>query len=1024
MNKPYWIVHTALLCGLATSTLFAADEPVDFNRDIRPILSENCSHCHGPDAEARKADLRMDDEASTRKDLGGYAAIVPGDLEKSEAWHRMITDDPDEVMPPPDSKRSLTKKQIDLLKRWIEDGAKFEKHWAYEKPVRPEIPTEQNPVDHFAKERLEGTGLTPSAPASREAQIRRASLDLIGLPPSPDEVRAFVADQSPNAYEKLVDRLLASPRFGEHWARPWLDLARYADSNGFQADQIRDSWAYRDWVINALNANMPFDQFTIEQLAGDLLPNATVAQKIATGFHRTVTCNVEAGVHPEENRTNQVVDRVNTTATVWLGSTMECAQCHDHKYDPFSMQDYYGMLAYFNNTPLEVRNPSGKGVSFDFYGPKMDLPMNPDKEAEREKWSTKLASLEKERDAAVVKSTASRADWEKRIVASIKNAPTWEVLGITDFEGTGKETFKPMDDGSILVTGPVPDKTTYIVTAATKLSGIRAIKVELLADKSLNRSGPGRTKDGNPNVILNEIRLTIGEPGGKANPVDLTGGTADYIQPKWTPANAIDGDPKTGWGIAPEFGKDHWVYFETGGDNGIGKAGLENELTLTLDQNYGGGRVIGRLRISATTGQPGVENLDDDLTKILTKATGKRSKAEKKKLDDYFAKENPALKRIDQQIKQAEARLKSVEPDTTLVMIEMDEPRETHIMKRGNYLDTGDKVEAHTPEILHTAADNLPENRLGFAQWLMDPDNPLVARVTVNRWWARIFGRGIVRTAEDFGTQAEPPSHPRLLDWLAVEFAESGWDMKHILKTIVLSDTYRQDSRVTPEMLELDPDNQLLARGPRFRMSAEMIRDNALTVSGLLSDKMQGPPIMPFQPDGMWRQVGRNEPKWIEAKDENRWRRGIYIIWRRAAPYPSFVNFDGPDRSACVVQRPRTNTPLQALTLMNDPVYTEAALALADRVLTEKAGASVDDQINHAFRIVLNREPASGEVEHLKYLLSERLEKLEAESSLVADTITGASVVYKPKTRNQTELAAWYFVANVLLNLDEVVTKG
>ncbi|NNE91267.1 MAG: DUF1553 domain-containing protein [Verrucomicrobiales bacterium] len=997
---------------------------------MRPILSENCFHCHGPDAEARKADLRMDTEEATRADLGGYAAIVPGDLENSEAWLRIDTDDPDDVMPPPKSKRELTVKQKKLLKRWIESGGKFENHWAYEKPVRPKVPKAANAIDHFVRDRLTRENLNWSEQADARAVIRRASFDLIGLPPSIEEVETFEKEAKVDfdtAYEKLVERLLASPRFGEKWARPWLDLARYADSNGFQADQIRDSWAYRDWVISALNKNMPFDQFTIEQLAGDLLPNATLENQIATGFHRTVTCNVEAGVHPEENRTNQVVDRVNTTGTVWLGTTMECAQCHDHKYDPFTMKDYYGIFAYFNNTPLEVRNPSGKGVSFDFYGPKMDLPMSEDKEARRKTIAAQLEDLQAERKVVAATSKKERVKWESRLMDALKTSPEWQVLEIAEFKGSREETFQDLKDGSILVTGPIPDKSTYTVKVRTKLAGIRAIKIETLTHDSLPAKGPARGNGNKPNSIITEAKLAIGEPGGKSARVQLHSAAADFSQTGWPASGAIDGDAKTGWAINPQFGKDHWIILQTGeGERGIGKEGIENELTLTLDQNYGGERVIGRLRISVTTDEPGAEALDTDLMKILSKNEGKRSKAETKKLDDYFAKENPGLKVIDQKTKQAQAKLKAVTPDSTLVMIEMEEPRETFVMKRGNYLDTAEKVEARPPEILHPIDPNLPANRLGFAKWLMDADNPLVARVTVNRWWSQIFGLGIVRTVEDFGVQAEPPTHPELLDWLAVEFVESGWDMKHILKTIVMSETYRQSSRVTDEMLEIDPENRLLARGSRFRMSAEMIRDNILTVSGLLSTKMHGPPIMPYQPAGMWRQVGRNEPKWIEAKNENRWRRGIYVIWRRAAPYPSFVNFDGPDRSACVVQRPRTNTPLQALTLLNDPVYTEAALALADRVLTEKADAKIEDQIGHAFELVFNREPVSGEREHLKQVFESRLAKIGGDAKTADELIRGASSVYQPKSdpKWKRELAAWYFVANILLNLDEVVTKG
>jgi hypothetical protein len=745
------------LCCFLTCVVRAA-APVDFNRDIRPILSENCFHCHGPDADAREADLRLDTFEGATAAPGGHRPIVAGRPEQSEVYRRIVSEDEFERMPPPESKRTLSQRQKELIRDWIASGAEYAAHWAFIKPGRPAIPDVgaartrvRHPIDAFVIRRLQHENLTLSRPAAPHTLIRRVSLDLIGLPPSPAEATSFLEryeHDADAAYQALVDRLLSSERFGERWARPWLDLARYADSNGFQADQLRDSWAYRDWVIDALNANMPFDQFTVEQLAGDLLPNATTEQKIATGFHRTVTCNVEAGVHPEENRTNQVIDRVNTTGTVWLGVTMECVQCHNHKYDPFTMEDYYSLFAYFNNTPLEVELPSGKNdVSHDFIGPYMKLPPS--------------------------------------------------------------------------------------------------------------------------------------------------------------------------------------------------------------EQKSGG--------------------------------------------------------------------LKSVR---TLVMVEMDEPRQSHVLRRGNYLAPQQPVSPRTPAALHPLDAALPKNRLGLARWLVCEDNPLVARVTVNRWWAELFGRGIVTTLEDFGTQCEPPTHPELLDWLAVEFMESGWDMKHMLKLMVMSAAYRQDSCITAELLAKDADNKLYGRASRFRMDAERIRDNALAVSGLLSTKMYGRPVMPYQPPGVWRQVGRNEPKWVEAKNEDRWRRGIYIVYRRAAPYPSMVNFDAPDRGACLVKRPRTNTPLQALTLLNDPAYVEMALALADRILTESPQPETHARLAHAFQLVLARRPTDAESKYLAGFVERQLARFRAEPASAKNVVAGASRAYTPSHENRTELAAWFFISNILLNLDETITKG
>ncbi len=1002
---PSWIV---VACGLLASGSSFAGE-IDFNRDIRPILSENCFHCHGPDGETREADLRLDEQQASRDDLGGYAAVVPGDLEKSELWLRVAHSTGDELMPPPESNRKLSAKDKALLKQWIESGGDYAKHWAYEAPVKPE-----GTLDDFVKRKLDERGLTFSEKAEKWKLLRRVSLDLVGLPPTTEELRAFLEDESPDPYAKVVDRLLASPRFGEKWARSWLDLARYADSNGFQADQIRDSWAYRDWVINAFNSNMPFDQFTIEQLAGDLLPDATSDQKIATGFHRTVTCNVEAGVHPEENRTNQVIDRVNTTATVWLGSTLECSQCHDHKYDPFSMKDYYGIFAYFNNTPLEVEGKGG--VSFDFYGPKMDLPMEAEKMALRKKLQGERTKAVAARNKLKKSLEGEFVAWTKTAADQTKSTPQWKVLEIADFAGTGGETCTTNEDGSLLITGKIPDKTTYTFTAKIPQGKVAAVRLEMLADASLPAKGPGRGNGNRPNVIVAEFNATVGK-----KKIKWLGATADFSQTGWNVSQAIDGNLKKGWAIAPQFGKDHWAAFELP----VREVKPGEEWSFSIVQNYGLGRSIGRMRLSVSESPPADGELPDNIKKLLTKAEKKRTKKETALLRTHFEKEHTQMKAAAAELAKVDKDLAAVTPDTTLVMVEMEEPRETHVMKRGNYLSLGDQVTAATPELLHPIRSELPVNRLGFAKWLMDPANPLVARVTVNRWWAEIFGNGIVRTIEDFGTQSEPPTHPELLDWLAMEFVESGWDMKHVLKQMVTSQTYQQDSRVTDEMIENDPDNFYFARGPRFRLSAETIRDQSLVVGGMLSTKMGGKPIMPYQPDGLWRQVGRNEPKWLDAQDENRFRRGIYVVYRRAAPYPSFVNFDAPDRSSCVVGRPRTNTPLQALTLLNDPAYTEMALALANRVLTDRVDADLPKQIEYAYERVLSRPPETAEVEHLIYLFEQKKESFAKDPKTAEELIGGTqSILEISKDIPRENLAAWFYLGNILLNLDETVTKG
>ncbi len=1018
---PIYALFTCASFFTAITSIATAEDKIDFNQQIRPILSENCYHCHGQDAEGRKGDLRLDLEEEAKKAIDGHVAFHPQSRQKSKAWELMISDDADERMPPLKSKRTLTAKQIELLGKWIDEGAHYAPHWAYIPPHRDDSARGSQAIDHFVAQQLKKQQLTAQPPADRRSLLRRVSLDLSGLPPSPAEISSFLADKSDQAYEKTVGHLLASKHFGERWARPWLDAARYADSNGFQADQLRDSWAYRDWVIDALNANMPFDQFTIEQLAGDLLPNATLSQKIATGFHRTVTCNVEAGVHPEENRFNQVIDRVNTTGTVWLGTTLACVQCHDHKYDPFSMKDYYGIFSFFNNTPLEVENPSGKGVSFSFYGPKMDLPVATSITKKKSQLTAQIKKLQKNRSSLRADKNAGRQAWENKMRDALEHPPKWQSLKISQFKSTGDETVRILDDHSALITGRLPGTAHYEITCETQLSAITAFKLEALTHDELPGKGPGRGDEIRTNFILNKFEVRASDSNSPNEKViELVSAHADFSQKDWDVQNAIDGKAKTGWAIAPQFSKDHWAIFTTAKpyQTDITK------LTFTLDQNYGRGRTLGRVRLSALTGDPNTVDIPKQIAATLKLPKNNRSKKQTDELDAFYVKSNPLLKKIDAELNQKKKQLEALPNPSTLVMVEMDKTRETHVMKRGNYLSPAEIVTAATPNSLHPFKAGLPKNRLGFAKWLMDPANPLVARVTVNRWWAELFGQGLVSTIEDFGTQSTPPTHPQLLDWLAAEFMESGWDMKHMLKTIVMSDAYRRDSKLTDLLREKDLANRYYARGPRFRMSAEMIRDNALSVSGLLSTKMHGLPIMPYQPKGIWRQVGRNEPKWIEEKGENRFRRGVYVIWRRAAPYPSFVNFDAPDRSSCLVKRPRTNTPLQALTLMNDPAYVEIALALAGRIIRERPQPDISERIRHGFELVLGRQPKKQELNYLISVFQERSQRLKNDPKAAEEIIKNGAYIKLSTEVPATEMAAWFYIAGILLNLDETINKG
>ncbi|QGJ70827.1 Planctomycete cytochrome C [Planctomycetales bacterium 10988] len=998
---------------------------ISFEHDIQPLLRRHCYRCHGEKASEGGIRLSQKESALGTGD-SEMPLVVAGKPDESYLLTRLTDDSWGEVMPL--DAEPLSKDEIALLRTWIDQGAKWpeslatDRHWAYTKPTKHEPPQVQkkswiqNPIDNFVLSRLEEEGLKPSPQADKARLIRRASLSLTGLPPSVEEVEAFLQDDSPDAYEKVVDRLLKSKHFGERWARHWLDLARYADSNGYQADQLRDIWAYRDWVIRAFNEDLPYDEFTIEQLAGDLLPNATAPQKIATGFHRTTTCNVEAGVHPEENRVNQVFDRVNTTGTVFLGTTMECAQCHDHKYDPFSQKEYYQLFAYFNNTPLEVKQDAG--VQYDFVGPSMMLPLSEEQLTTYETLSLKKEKLEKVLEQKKTSQMKNYAKWREEVTAALKTNPAaWEAKKPESFQSNGGESHKILKDDSVLISGSLPDTSIYEVRFPGPLKSVLGFKLEALTHPDLPGTGPGRGDEERPNFVLNEFTVKVENEKGMAEPVELFSAEADFSQRKYDISQAIDGNRRTAWAIGPQFFKPHWATFRTEEPFEIAEG---ETLVIQLDQNFGRGRTIGRFRLSFLQGSPMTAGISEEVSKLLVKKK-KLSTKQENQVKKFYQNSNPELRDLFVEQTQLQREMDAIQPPTTLVMVEMEECRSTQVLNRGNYLDKGDEVQPDTPSILHSLDSDLPKNRLGLAKWLTSPDNPLIARVAVNRWWAEIFGQGIVRTPEDFGTQSEPPTHPELLDWLAVDFMENDWSLKALLKKIVMSSTFQQSSQVTPQKLRLDPENRLLSRGPRFRLPAEAIRDNALVISGLFSDEMYGPPIMPYQPDGIWKALGRNQPKWVTAIDNDRFRRGVYIVWKRAAPYPSLINFDAPDRASCTVQRPRTNTPLQALTLLNDPVYAEMALALAQRMMREAPEETQESRIIRGFQLCVARKPTAQEMEILKQVFANERQKLAKNPELVKQRIQNLLPRLRDPDLSEEELAAWFIVANVLLNLDEAM---
>ncbi|HVS35241.1 MAG TPA: PSD1 and planctomycete cytochrome C domain-containing protein [Gemmataceae bacterium] len=1004
------------LCGALAACILApaaraGDDPT-YNRDIRPILAENCFACHGPDAAARKAGLRLDQrDAAVNK-----GAIIPGDTDKSELVHRIFWDVPSKVMPPPRTKKTLTDKQKDLLKRWIAGGAEYQPHWAFIAPVRAEPPAVQdekwvrNPIDQFILARLEREGLHPSAEADRETLIRRLSLDLTGLPPTPAEVDAFVADQTPDAYEKLVDRLLAEDACGEHWARMWLDLARYGDSAGYANDPPRTIWLYRDYVIRSFNENKPFDQFTIEQIAGDLLPHPTDEQLIATAFHRNTMTNSEGGTSPEEFRNAAIIDRVNTTMTVWMGASIACCQCHDHKYDPLTNKEYFQLFAIFNNT--DDANRADETPMLTVY--------TDEQKTKRAKLETDIAAVEAKFQAKRPELAAGQAAWERDLAGPVE----WTVLTPDQLESASGATLTKQADGAVLASGTSPPMDTYTITVKSDLKHITGVRLEALTDASLPSKGPGRAG----NFVLSAFQLQA----DKAEQ-HFKSASADFEQQGFPVSAAIAGKGgDAGWAVSPQQGKDHTAVFVL--DRPI-DSHAPATLTFTLDHSSKYSQhILGKFRLSATSAKNPLGGIKppDDVRAALAVALEKRSDAQRNLIANYYAHEvAPELAAERTQLAVLKKQLGEIVAVTVPIMRELPagQRRKSHIEIRGNYLALGDEVSEGVPAVFPPLDPNTPHDRLALARWLVDPRNPLTARVLANRLWEQIFGIGIVRTSEEFGSQGELPEHPELLDWLATEMVRQKWDVKKFLKLLVTSATYRQSSRVTPDLRERDPDNRLLARGPRFRLSAEMVRDQALAVSGLLSRKMYGPSVKPPRPSSGLSAAFGGGLDWQTSAGEDRYRRALYTEWRRSSPYPSMSTFDAPNREVCTVRRLRTNTPLQALVTLNDPVYVEAAQALARRMaaVVPRSGdrattATAADKARFGFRLCVARSPRDAEVERLVKLYDDAHAEYARDKDKAVQLATNP-LGPVPAGMDPVDLAAWTTVANVLLNLDETLMK-
>jgi mono/diheme cytochrome c family protein len=1012
----------ALILVLASNAAaVAADSPpkVDFGRDIQPILSENCFFCHGPDEKNRQANLRLDTFAgATAGD-----AIVPGKSAESELLRRILSNEPSEVMPPPKAKRKLTAAQKALLARWIDGGAEYAKHWAFVAPVRPATPAASqtavihNPIDSFVVRRLTEEGLSQAPPASPEKLLRRVTLDLTGLPPTLEELDAFLEDPSDRAYNEAVDRLLGSPRFGERMVWEWLDAARYADTNGYQGDPTRPMWYWRDWAIDALNANLPFDRFTIEQLAGDLLPDPTRNQLIATGFHRNHMINGEGGRIAEESRVEYVQDRVETTGTVWMGLTLTCCRCHDHKYDSFTQKEYYQLAAYFNSLDESGANDAG-GLA----NPVLSMPS---RELEERIAGLTLESQAAERELEAVEKRIipGQSDWERSLTGEggRLREPRWSTLDPREMTTEQETTLTRLDDGSVRAEGKRPPADEYRLTCNTSLSHITALRLEALPDDALPAKGPGRAENGN--FVLSELTLDI---DGQAIPLEAL--SADFSQQGWDRLGAFDGNQSTGWAIHPETGKPHALVFSPKTPLTLEK---ERSLRFRLSFRYGTEHTLGRFRLSVTDEDRSlVTPMPAEIRDILAKDAGQRSAAELQALTRHYRETNAdyrvaARKRDDLRKTRDEAARQA---PRTMVMRDRLEPRETFVLEKGAYNVPRDKVEHGVPAVLSPLPANAPRNRLALAGWLISRENPLTARVTVNRLWQQFFGTGLVKSAEDFGVQGDKPSHPELLDWLAVEFmsptvsgdvTSPAWDTKHIVRLIVTSATYRQSSRVSQGMAERDPENRLLARGPRYRLPSWMLRDQALAISGLLVEKQGGPPVRGYQPPGVWEDATFGQIRYEPDHGESLYRRSLYTFWRRIVAPTVF--FDVANRQNCTVKSGRTNTPLHALVTLNDVTYVEAARALAERTL---AGTGRDDneRIDQLFRRCTARSPVPREQSRLLSRLSTLRAAFAADPENARRFVaTGES---KPDASVPvSELAAWTGIASLVLNLDETLSK-
>lgn len=1023
------VLLSLIYCG---SFLFAeetdsASSTVDFEKQIKPLFQAKCSSCHG--RELQEGGLRLDLKSRALEGGDSGIAIKAGNSEKSELYHRISGTGDGDKMPPEGEGTPLTSEEIALVKLWIDQGAKWPQstseerlpgsdHWAFQ-PIKnvtpPPVKNEswvRNGIDHFILRQLEPEKVTPSPEAERSTLIRRVYLDITGLPPSVEAWERWNQDTNPDWYEALVDQLLASPHYGERWGRHWLDLARYADSDGFEKDSKRPhAWRWRTWVINALNADMPFDQFSREQLAGDLLPDPQTSQLVATGFHRNTLINREGGTDPEEDRVKRTVDRTNTLGAIWLGITVECAQCHTHKYDPLTQREYYRLYAFFNSlTEPDIGAPlPEERAAFETANQVYLKAHRPLVKAVQDYEQTELPQ--------------ALSKWESQ-QTEIK--PVWNILEPRSVQSKQNTTLTIQPDRSILASGENPGRAEiYTITFQTDLKNINGVRLELLTDPSLPKNGPGRSPTGDFELTMLTINATSLEDPQQSQKITLQKAQASAEMAGYKVDRVINNSPHAGWSISPEQGKKQIATFETKEPFGFDKG---TQLTITLQQSstrklY---HNLGRFRLSLTSGEKplSLHGMTDLLAQTLKTPSDQRTEEQQQELLEYFSTIDPKLN----QLKAAELAHRKQAPrnpaETTKAQVvdHLKKPRPTRLLVRGDFLNPADEVFPSTPAFLPALESEKP-NRVDLANWLFDAENPLTARVTVNRIWSRYFGRGIVSTVNDFGTQGESPSHPELLDWLATQLQEQNWSLKHLHKLIVMSATYRQSSHTRPELAERDPYNEWLSHQNRLRVEAEIIRDQALSVSGLIKHKIGGRSVNPPQPEGVASLGYANSVKWPTSKGDDRYRRGLYTFFQRTVPYPMLMTFDSPDSNLSCTRRERSNTPLQALTIWNDPVFFECSQALGTRIVaeTQDKTMSLSDRIHHAFQLCLARKPTIQEFKIIQELYEEQTALLKTNQSAVNELTQSQTI---PAGSTPEEVAAWIIIGRVLMNLDEFVTRG